>query len=246
MQHVDSPSASVQEQIPGDVAALAAAEGLGELRASFGPKRMSAMALTGMAFLTLFGLVLVLPGLYFGWRLLQTPNLNAKQAAKRIRCFEHGLVVSDRTGPVAFRWDSTAVLQRVTRNHVNGVYVGTSYLYTLFKPDNSKIELTDFYATPEVWGAAIQHELTRAQLPGVLEMLGRGEHVRFGDIVVGAGGISTVKRGGLRWDEIKRIEVKDGVVCVAKEGKTLAWSNTPVHKIPNFFVFLAVVEHLHG
>ncbi|MFE2248563.1 DUF6585 family protein [Streptomyces lavendulae] len=240
-------SRPVQEQLPGEVLALAASEGLGELRASFLPKRAGVWAVIGMVFFSLLGLlVFVLPGLFFVWRLLQTPNFNSKQAAKRIHCFDHGLIVSDRDRPVAFRWDSASVLQQITRRYANGVYVGTSYLYTLFKPDGSTIELTGFYADPEVWGAAIQHEITRAQLPRALDLVGRGETVRFGDVAVNAHGMATAKRGSLPWSAVERVEVKNGVVFVGRSGKLLAWSNTPVHKVPNFFVFLAVVDRLRG
>lgn len=245
MQRVQSRP--VQEQLPGEVLALADSEGLGELRASFLPKRAGIWAVIGMVFFSLLGLlVFVLPGLLFIWRLLQTPNFNKKQAAKRIHCFEHGLIVSDRDRPVAFRWDSASVLQQITRRYANGVYVGTSYLYTLFKPDGSTIELTGFYADPEVWGAAIQHEITRAQLPGALDLVGRGETVRFGDVAVNAHGMATAKRGSLPWSAVERVEVKNGMVFVGRSGKLLAWSNTPVRKIPNFFVFLAVVDQLRG
>ncbi|MFF6939622.1 DUF6585 family protein [Streptomyces lavendulae] len=245
MQRVQSRP--VQEQLPGEVLDLAASEGLGELRASFLPKRAGMWAVIGMVFFSLLGLLaFVLPGLLFIWRLLQTPNFNSKQAAKRIHCFDHGLIVSDRDRPVAFRWDSVSVLQQITRRYANGVYVGTSYLYTLFKPDGSTIQLTGFYADPEVWGAAIQHEITRAQLPRALDLVGRGETVRFGDVAVNAHGMATVKRGSLPWSAVERVEVKNGVVFVGKSGKLLAWSNTPVHKVPNFFVFLAVVDQLRG
>ncbi|RKE20184.1 DUF6585 family protein [Streptomyces sp. TLI_171] len=231
----------------GEVAALAAAEGLGELRASFLPKRASGGALFGLGLLCLVGLALfVLPGVFFIWRLMKTPNLNGKEAAKRIHCFEHGLVASDRSGrPVAFRWDAMTVLQEITRRYVNGVYTGTRYKYTLVKQDGA-LELTGFYADPEVWGVAIQHEVTRVQLPGVLELLRQGGTARFGDITVNAGGMATVKRDGVSWGEIQRVEVKQGVVFVAKAGKLLAWSNTPVSKIPNFFVFLEVVDRLRS
>ncbi|MGO4458494.1 DUF6585 family protein [Streptomyces sp. M-16] len=245
MQRV--PSRPVQDRIPDEVLALAASEGLGELRASFFPKRAGVWAIIGMVFFSLLGLlVFVLPGLVFIWLLLRTPNVSSKQAAKRIHCFEHGLIVSDRDRPAAFRWDSAAVLQHITRRYANGVYVGTSYLYTLFKPDGSTLELTGFYADPEVWGAAIQHEITRAQLPGALDLVSRGEPLRFGDLVVDAHGMATSKRGSLPWSAVERVEVKNGMVFVGRSGKLLAWSNTPVRKIPNFFLFLAVVDQLRA
>ncbi|MFD7643844.1 DUF6585 family protein [Kitasatospora sp. NPDC059795] len=246
MQDVQAPP--VPEQVPDEVAAPAASEGLGELRASFGPKRLSGAAMTGLIVMCLVGLALfVLPGLIFIWRLTQVPNLNKKQGAKRIHCFEHGVVAGDRAGrPVAFRWDDAAVLQQITRRYVNGFHTVTTYLYTLYRPDGTSVELTGFYADPVVWGAAFQHEITRSQLPGVLDVVRRGGTVRFGDIAVNAGGVANARSGSLAWPEVERIEVKDGTVFVSKAGKLFGWSNTPVHRIPNFFVFLAVVDEMRG
>ncbi|GLW68578.1 hypothetical protein Kpho02_08770 [Kitasatospora phosalacinea] len=245
MHDVQAPPAG--QPFSDDVAALAAAEGLGGLRASFAPKRRSAWSILGLAVFGLFGLfVFVLPGLFFLWQLWQTPNVNRRQAARRIHCFEHGLVLDEPGGPLAFRWDALSVLQRITRRYVNGIYVGTSYEYRLFRPDGVKARLTGFYADPEVWGAAVQHEITRAQLPGVLGLLGGGGTVHFGDMVVNAAGVATANRNGVPWGEVEQVEVRRGTVAVRRAGKWLPWSNTPVHKIPNFFLFLCVVEELRA
>ncbi|GAA2739862.1 MULTISPECIES: DUF6585 family protein [Kitasatospora] len=235
-----------QERLPEAVEALAAAHGLGPHRETFLPKRQGVLWMAGMVFFVLLGLLLfVLPGLFFGYLLLQSPNVSRKKAAHRLHFFEYGLVVADHTGPVeAFRWDSMAVLQQITRRYANGVYVGTTYLYTLYKQDGSTLKLTNFFANPERWGLIIQHAITNSQLPGVLAALGNGETVRFGDIAVTTGGVATPKRGSVAWSEIQRFEIKNGVVFLAKAGKLLAWSNTPVAKIPNFFLFLATVDRL--
>lgn len=236
------------ERIPDEVAALAAARGLGRYCETFVPKRLGAGRMTGMIVLVVFGLAcFVVPGLFFLWMLLQTPNVSGKQAAKRLHMFEAGLIVTDRTGPVgAFRWDSTTALQQITERYANGIYVGTSYAYTLFGPDGSTHKLTDFFVQPERWGTVIQHEITRTQLPGVIAVLEQGATVTFGDTAVTIGGIATAKRGAVQWSEIQKIEVKGGVVFLTKAGKLLSWSNTPVAKIPNFFLFLTVAEQLRA
>ncbi|GAA4858785.1 DUF6585 family protein [Kitasatospora terrestris] len=235
-----------QEPLPEAVQALAAAERLGALRETFLPKRHGAGRVTAMLFFTVLGLAcFVLPGLFFLWVLWQTPNFNRKQAARRLHLFDHGLVVVDHTGPVgALRWDSMAALQQITERYANGIHVGTGYVYTLYKRDGATIKVTDLFANPERWGVIIQHAITNAQLPGVLEALGRGETVRFGDIAVTTGGVATPKRGATGWAEVQRFEVKNGMVFLSKAGKLLPWSSTPVAKIPNFFLFLATVERL--
>lgn len=237
---------SVQEQIPDAVASLATAQGLGLHRETFLPKRLGAGRMAGLFLFAILGLAcFILPGLMFVWLLAKSPNLSRKQAAKRIHLFEEGLIVADGTGPVsAFRWDSMTVLQQITERYANGVHVGTGYLYTLFRPDGSAVKLTEFYADPERWGAAIQREITRTQLPGAITALEQGATLSFGDISMTLGGIATPKRGGVHWGEIQKIEIKNGIVFVAKAGKLLAWSNTPVAKIPNFFLFVSVVDRL--
>ncbi|WP_033818022.1 DUF6585 family protein [Kitasatospora sp. MBT63] len=236
------------EQIPAAVEPVAAAEGLGQHRETFAPQRHGFWRMAGLVLFAVLGLAcFVLPGLMFVWLLVQTPNLSRKQAAKRLHLFEHGLVVADRSGPTAsFRWDAMTVLQQITRRYANGVYVGTTYLYTLFRADGSKVKLTNFYADPERWGAAVQHEITRAQLPGVTAAVAGGTTVRFGDLAVAAEGIVSAKRGAAHWHEIQRIEIKNGTVFLGRAGKLLPWSNTPVAQIPNFFLFLTVAEHFRA
>jgi hypothetical protein len=241
-----SAPAPAPQQLSPAVVSLSMAEGLGRHWETFLPKRLGFWRMTGLIVFTLLGLAcFVIPGLFFIWMLAQSPNLSAKQAAKRIHVFEFGLVVADRTGPVgAFRWDSMAALQQITERYANGIHVGTSYLYTLYKQDGSTIQLTNFYADPERWGQAIQQEITRAQLPGAMATLQQGGTVRFGDLALTSGGIATPKRGALAWHEIRRVEVKNGTLFLDRAGKMLPWSNTPVAKIPNFFLFLAVVDQI--
>ncbi|WP_405489916.1 DUF6585 family protein [Streptomyces sp. NBC_00096] len=239
---------SAEERIPDAVASLATARNLGRHRETFLPKRLGAWRMAGLFLFAVLGLAcFVLPGLLFVWLLAQSPNLSRKQAAKRIHLFEEGLVVADANGPVSgFRWDSLTVLQQITEQYANGVHVGTGYLYTLFNQDGSTVKLTNFYAEPERWGTAIQHEITRAQLPGAVAALEQGATLQFGGITVTAGGIATARRGAAHWGEIQSVEIKNGTVFVAKAGKLLAWSNTPVAKIPNFFLFLTVIDTLRG
>ncbi|WP_405012205.1 DUF6585 family protein [Kitasatospora sp. NBC_01539] len=238
----------VAPPVPEAVAAAAAAARLGEHRETFLPKRHGVARMAGLVLFTLLGLAcFVLPGLVFVRILLQTPNVSRKQAAKRLHYFEHGMVVADHTGPVGvFRWDSMAVLQEITQRYANGIYVGTTYVYTLYKQDGTPLKLTGFYAEPERWGSILQQEITAWQLTGVVAALQRGETVRFGDLAVTGGGIATKKRGAVAWNEIQSVEIKNGTVFVGRAGKLMAWSNTPVAKIPNFFLFLATVDHIRS
>ena len=146
------------------VMAAAQRENLGALRASFAPKRVNAAALIGMFIFGLIGLIVVV-GIYFFVVAFQTPNLNRSRAARRLHFFDGGLIVADANGPTAvFRWESMSVLQAITRRYANGVYVGTTYVYTLSGANGVTAKVTNFFADQEKCGTMIQNEVTRAQL----------------------------------------------------------------------------------
>lgn len=235
---------AVGDTLPADVAAVAAAEGLGEIRIIVKPQRASAGRLIAGFFMIIVGLCLfVVPGFLFAWLVSRYPNFNRKQAARRLYLFENGLIELNAAGaPAAFRWDSMAVLQEIVRKKAYGATIATVYAYTLFKADGSKIKLTGFFENPAAWGQVIQREITRAQLPSAVAALERGEAVHFGDIAVTSQGISTTKRAELPWTEINKIIVRNGQVSVLKAGRMISWTNTQVKNIPNFFVFFALTE----
>jgi hypothetical protein len=236
----------MEDRIPDDIASLAAAEGLGEHRLTILPKRLGVLMVCNLLFMIVVGLAcFVLPGLWFIRAALRTPNFSRKAARRRLHFFENGLVEVDHAGrPAAFRWDSMMALQQITEKYVNGVYVGTDHRYTLHKKDGTVRKVTNFYAEPERWGPFIQQEITGFQLPGMLRMLAEGQTLTFGDISVSNGGIATSKRGAVTWPEIQDVRVSNGVLVLRKAGKSLSWSSKKVGDIPNFFLFLSLVDEL--
>ncbi|MGW3244266.1 DUF6585 family protein [Streptomyces sp. NPDC001070] len=235
----------MEDRIPDDIASLAAAEGLGRHRITILPKRLGFLMVCNLLFLITIGLLTVVLAVWFIWLALQTPNFSRKAARRRLYFFENGLIEVDRKGrPAAFRWDSMMALQQITEKYVNGVYVGTDHRYTLHKKDGTVRKVTNFYAEPERWGPFIQQEITGFQLPGMLRMLAEGQTLTFGDISVNNGGIATSKRGAVTWPEIQDVRVSDGILVLRKAGKSLSWSSKKVGDIPNFFLFLSLVDEL--
>jgi hypothetical protein len=139
------------------------------------------------------------------------------------------------------RWDNTSVLQSIVRHTRNGVYTHTTYAYTLTDPDGQRLVLRGGFTRPEEWGAAIQHAVTQAQLPGAVSSLRRGGTLNFGDISMNLESVSARGRTAA-WSEVQEIRVRDGLVSLRTAGKWRALSTTPVSAIPNFFVFHALAE----
>ncbi|MFF7213159.1 DUF6585 family protein [Streptomyces sp. NPDC008238] len=236
----------MEDRIPDDVAAAASAEGLGRHRLTILPKRHGFLMTCNFVFMILVGLAcFVLPGLWFLHHALRTPNFSRKAAARRLHFYEFGLVEIDHAGvPAAFRWDSMTVLQEITESYVNGIHVATGYRYTLHKGDGTVRKILNFYAEPERWGPFIQQEVAGFQLPGMLRMLAEGGTLTFGDIAVNRTGVATPRRGAVTWQEIEGVRVSDGVLVLKKAGKSLSWSSKKVKDIPNFPLFLSLVDEL--
>ncbi|GAB3175239.1 DUF6585 family protein [Streptomyces incanus] len=236
------------QQDPGQTTAHEAAppgtEGLGQLRETFLPKRIGTVRIVALLLMGIVSLILPPLGAYFIWLAAKTPNLSRKQAARRLHLFEHGLAEVGKNGEVSvFRWDSMTVLQEITERYANGIYVGTTYVYTLYREGGTTLKVTDFYAQPERWGPVFQQEITRAQLPGLLAELEQGRPLVYGGLSVNLGGVATAK-GSLTWPEIEKVEISQGVLVLRKSGKKLPWARVPVKEIPNLFLFLALVDQV--
>ncbi|GED83371.1 DUF6585 family protein [Streptomyces sp. 6-11-2] len=236
------------QQDPGQTTAHDAAppgtEGLGQLRETFLPKRISTVRIAAVLFMGIVSLILPPLAAYFFWLAFTAPNLSRKQAARRLHLFEHGLAEVGRNGEVSvFRWDSMTVLQEITERYANGIYVGTTYVYTLHREDGTRLKVTDFYAQPERWGPAFQQEITRAQLPGLVTGLEQGRTLTYGSLSVNLGGVATAK-GSLTWTEIEKVEISQGMLVLRKPGKKLPWAQVQVKKVPNLFLLLALIDQL--
>jgi len=83
--------------------------------------------------------------------------------------------------------------------------------------------------------------VTRVRLPEAIAAFKAGSTVTFGPLSVSMQGVSNSKEL-ITWDQIKEFRVNNGTVIVKKEGKWLSWSSIQAANIPNFFIFLAMVN----
>jgi hypothetical protein len=164
----------------------------------------------------------------------------------RVGVFTDGLLYCKGQRVEMLRWDEIkSVLQCIVKQFVNGVYTGTLYRYTLEHEDGSRLVLTTRIQHIETLGAAIQQEITRRKLPAAVQGYDLGQPVKFGKLVVENEGMR-YNDAFLPWEDIDEVKVDKGVVMVRKKGKWLNWKNVSVALIPNFFVFLALVDRVVG
>lgn len=156
--------------------------------------------------------------------------------------YEHG-VAYRKQGPVEqFRWDDIdAVWQAVTKHYYNGVYTGTTHIYTVQLRDGRKAVINDSFGKDiETLGRALQYHTAERLLPRYWQALQNGQKVTFGPLALDRDKLYAGKKE-LPWGEIKAIKIEKGNISVKKDKGWFAWASATVPQIPNFFVFYELV-----
>ncbi len=98
--------------------------------------------------------ILFAVGLLAGWGAYVNWN-------KGVAACERGFVYNDRKGLQVWRWeDVISMRSAITRHYTNGIYTGTTHVYTLFNRQNQRVVLTDSLSKVE--------ELAKLHRPGHL------------------------------------------------------------------------------
>ncbi|MFE3826345.1 DUF6585 family protein [Streptomyces sp. NPDC059092] len=161
-------------------------------------------------------------------------------AGARLDVYEHGMTAATGRRIHVIRFDVTVVRRRRVLSSR-----GITRALVLLDVDGGRIVLRrgDF-GRPEEWWPEIRRAVTDAQVPRALAALSQGARLVFGPVwitrdEVGTGGTT------LRWAQVRRIEVLNGLVTVRAAGRRQALT-TVASGIPNLCVFRALAEHLAG
>ncbi|HEY6539823.1 MAG TPA: DUF6585 family protein [Ktedonobacteraceae bacterium] len=154
-------------------------------------------------------------------------------------------LVIDKSHQVqAFPWRQTAeVRQSITRNYRNGIYVGTTYIFTLRREDGYQVKLGNLTKGIAELGPAIAQGITRELVPRAFHAIQAGQTLSFAPFSINQQGISN-GRESLPWSQVQAVNVKQGRVTVMRVEMSRAWGTATVAKIPNFLVFIVIAEEL--
>ncbi len=159
-----------------------------------------------------------------------------------VQVFADGIVHSQYGKTFTAHWDEIVLVwQAVTKHYTNGIYTGTSHLYTLRKADNTTIRLHDALKDVEQLGNKIQSEVTARRLPRAISDYMSGSPVEFGNLSITQTGITWNKKS-VAWSEVSSVTLNKGVLYVNKHGKQ--WLLIPVASIPNLWVALTLIERI--
>jgi hypothetical protein len=171
-------------------------------------------------------------GLFNAWR----------NWGKGAALYENGFAYKDSRGVRPVNWnDIEAVWQNVTKHYRNGVYNGTTYVYTVLTNDQKRMVLDTQLPGIEQLGNEILRGSSVALFPRYWQTLQGGQRVSFGPLAIDQHGIYHGTKS-LPWSEIKAIRIHQGVIAVKKEGGWFNWASVTVPQIPNFYIFYDLVK----
>jgi hypothetical protein len=185
------------------------------------------------------GAILLALGMWMFWTSVRDKGL-------QVLVFPDGLAYTARGQTEICRWDEIdAVVQQVTKHYTNGIYTGTTHLYTVRRAGKPDLKFNDALHNVEQLGNAIQEEAYRRLLPRAIQTYNAGGVVQFGKLSVSQQGLSNGKET-IPWPEVKGVELDKGVISVSRQGKWLNWASATVAQTPNIFVFTALVDSIVG
>jgi len=191
----------------------------------------------GAATLGALGFILLCAGLWLAVNALLYYGL-------RVYVFTEGLVWIRGNKSDVIRWDHMKMIwQKVNKRYLGSFYIGTSHAYTVQRDDGKKFKFNDGLSNVEALGNTLIREITSRLLPKVIDTYNAGETVSFGKLSVTIHGISNGE-DIILWNQVKNIQVNKGALAINKDGQWINWTTIKVSKIPNFPLFMALVDYI--
>ena len=110
---------------------------------------------------------------------------------------------------------------------------GTEHLFRGAIPDAKKL------------GGILHTQVARQVLPAMIERYNSGDTVEFGTLKVSKQGLQQGNKS-LVWNELKGMNMNNGVLSFKKEGKWLRWGGIQINNTPNFIALLDLLEAITG
>jgi hypothetical protein len=157
-------------------------------------------------------------------------------AGTELYLFAHGLVYVKGGSTTVFPWHDTELRRSVVQQQNSPK---PDYRYWLWRPGSPSVELSPTLGLHD-FGPEVERRLTAERAPADLDAVVAGQRIEYGPFAVDLSGLAT-RKATIPWPQIRAVEVKNGQVQVWQADERRAQS-VDVAKVPNVFVFLALVE----
>jgi hypothetical protein len=185
-------------------------------------------------------LILAALGLLAGW----SAYANWRKGA--LVC-ERGFAYNDRKGLQVWNWeDVVSMRSAITRHYTNGIYTGTTHVYTLLNRQDQRLVLSDSLGKVEELAKLIDESIFPRLYKLAADQYNSGQEIISGPVAISKAGI-TISRKTYPWSEVKEVTIHRGVLKVSrKEGGWFSGASASASSIPNLGVLLTIIHQVVG
>jgi hypothetical protein len=185
-----------------------------------------------------FGLFLL--GLLAAWSAYVNWN-------RGVGLYERGFAIRNRKGIQSWLWeDITSLTAAVTRHYTNGIYSGTTHVYTLVNKQNERLVINDAFTKVEELADAIEQSLFPLLYEPAAQQYNSGQLLVFGPAAISKAGIQIGKKT-YPWADVKEVSIHQGILKVTrKDGGWFSGASASAAAIPNLRVLLTIINQVVG
>ena len=185
-------------------------------------------------------MALFLLGILAAWSVFVSWN-------KSVAVYGQGFVARDRKGLRTWRWEEVSrMYAAVTRHYTNGIYTGTTHVYTLVDRREARLILNDSYVHVEELGKLIDEKTLPILYEQASGRYNAGETLPFDRVALSKSGIA-VGRKTFLWSEVRQVSIRRGTLRIAKkDGGWFSGASAAVSVIPNLRVLLSMIDQIVG
>ncbi len=189
--------------------------------------------------LVIAGIMFLLGGLG-GWGAYANWNKGA------LLC-EKGFALRTRRGIQSWTWeDVVSFTAAITRHYTNGIYTGTTHVYTLLNKQGQRLVLSDVFKDVEKLAQAVEQGIFPHLYDQAAAQYNGGQMVLFGPVAVSKAGIRVGKKT-YPWQDVKEVSIHQGILKVSKkDGGWFSGASAPASVISNLRVLLSILHQVVG
>lgn len=184
--------------------------------------------------------ILFVVGMLTGWGAYSNWN-------KGVVVYERGFAYNDRKGLQVWRWeDLVSLTSAITRHYTNGIYTGTTHVYTLFNRQTQRLVLSDSIGKVEELAKYIEESIFPLLYGPVADHYNNGQTIVFGPVAISKSGIGIGKKT-YPWTDVKEVSIHKGVLKVSKnDGGWFSGASAAASVIPNLRVLITIIQQVVG
>jgi hypothetical protein len=166
---------------------------------------------------------------------------------KGVAVYERGFAIRDRRGIQTWRWeDIVSLTSAVTRHYTNGIYTGTTHVYTLFNRQNERLVINDVFVKVSELANEIEQSIFPLLYEPAAQQYNDGQSLVFGPVAVSKAGIQIGKKT-YPWTDVKEVSIHQGVLKVSKkDGGWFSGAGAAASAIPNLRILLTIIDQVAG